>query len=85
MAAEDERFEEWWKQKHDWLCYPIAQKQAAKAAWLYLEKKFAASNKPSVEICALYGKNCGYMRFNGACMGAECSVHPSRKLSRSVG
>jgi len=45
MAAEDDRFEEWWKQKKDWICYPIAQKVAAKSAWIYLEKKLSEFNK----------------------------------------
>jgi hypothetical protein len=33
-------FEEWWRKPKNWLCYPQAQKMAAKAAWDYLESKF---------------------------------------------
>lgn len=39
MSEIDDRFENWWKKKHDWICYPIAQKVAAKAAWVYWEEK----------------------------------------------
>lgn len=42
-------------------------------------------NKATTEICAFYGKDCGYMRFNGKCMGEECSLHPSRTSHRTAG
>ena len=41
----------------------------------------AKPNSQRDEICAYHGKDCGYMRFNGACMGPKCSLHPARKHS----
>ena len=38
------------------------------------------SQQPQPAICAFAGENkCGYFRFNGKCMGEDCSLHPSRK------
>lgn len=59
---------------------------AYRKSWERIKKFITEALKPSHnnardEICAYYGKDCGYMRFNGVCMGVECSLHPSRKTS----
>jgi hypothetical protein len=39
------------------------------------------TNSARDEICAFTGRDCGYMRVNGVCLGPECSLHPSHKHS----
>ncbi|MGW8324060.1 MAG: hypothetical protein ACWGNI_00060 [Desulfobacterales bacterium] len=61
-------FEEWWRQPKQWLIYPQAQKQAAKAAWDYFESKFTDAQQLKAKIAALANELSGLSRsdiYNG--------------------
>lgn len=73
-------FEEWWRLPKRWLHYPQAQKEAAKAAWDYLESKVTPTNITSPKLPSLH-EFVQWYRDQKAVGPEACYYYLTRQLS----